>query len=190
MGPFFPLPNERMHFANLAGLATPLAGKPCDFVFSIYHLPVCTLLMGLFLYFASGRIGAMILAAAGLCLSFYQPIAETSPIIWGLVPLLFLSILVGYGMQGLVWAGSSDRKWVLACFIITAVLSGIAFITVNTYSGIMFGLGAILLACLFFVCRAGIRWHFLRWALFCTGFTVDILSGAKYTLEQIFGVMF
>ena len=190
MGPFFPLPNEKMQVANLTGFLTPFAGKPCDFIFSIYHLPVCSMLMGLFLYFASGRVGVGVLAGAGLYLSFSEPIFETSPVVWGLVPLLFMAVLVGFGMQGLVWAGSSDRKWVLGCFVITAVISAIAFITANTYSGIMFALGAILLASLFFVSRAGIRWHLLRWVLFCTGFTVDILSGAKYTLDQIFGVLF
>ena len=191
IGPFFPVPvSETMTIEGLKSIALPFNMRPGGFALSVYHIPLCGLAMGVCLYYASGGLGIFLLAAAGLCMSFYEPVAMVPPVVWALVPLLCCCVLTGYGFQGIVSAGKQDRWCILGCCAVLAFISAIGFIAGEIYSGFMTGAGAVLLLGMFFILRAGLRWHFYRWLLFTAGFTVDIISGARYILDGIFGLGF
>ena len=118
MGPLFPLPkHDGLGLASLVGIVTPLTIEPHHFVFSFYHVPLIIGIMGLFMYYMAGRVWITIIIAIGIILSCCDSLMQVSPVVWAAVPVLFFSILVGMGMQGLALAGQSDRKWLLACLI-------------------------------------------------------------------------
>ena len=188
-GAFFPLPQSaKIGLVNFAALALPLAGKAHEFAFGFYHVPLAGLAMGVFIYFASGRTYMIVMAAAGLVLAIcnFDLGLGVPSVVWMLVCVLFCSILIGTGMQGLSWAGSSDRQWILACGVLAAVLALAAVAMGERYSAGMFGVTGVLAGSLFFMSKAQARWHLLRWILLCAGFGVDIVIGAGHIIGQIF----
>lgn len=189
----FPVPlQQKLTFANMAGLAAPLTLKPHEFVFSFYHVPLVAFLMGLCMYVALGRPGIIIVAGISLVLSFSNPVAQVSPVVWGLIPMLFGAILVGLGMEGLAWAGASDCKWILFCIVVTAAVAGVCFYlstrTTTAYrdAAVMHLMAAVLAGIVFFLAKANIRLHAVRWTLMCAGAGIDILLNARFILNEIF----
>lgn len=188
----FPIPvQERLSFHNMAGIVVPLSLKPHDFIFGFYHVPLLALLMGLCMYVALGRPGIIVIVGVALVLAFSEPVLEVSPIIWSLVPLLFGSLLVGSGMQGLAWAGASDCKWILFCIVTTALVAAVCFWLAmtkgNAYldAAIMHTLAVVLAGIIFFMAKAKLRYHGLRWALLCTGLGVDIIVTSTKLLAGV-----
>ncbi len=193
VGPFFPLPkNVKLYSLNMVSLMVPLAIKPHDFIFGFYHIPTVVGLMGLFMYFSSRRIGALIIALVGLFLAFYDSVLQVSPIAWALIPMLFCSILIGLGTQAMAWAGQADRKWILVCTVIAAALAAATYYLSFRFGSAyleaakMYTTAAVLMAGIFFMAKAQVRWHVLRWLLLCTALGIDILAGAKCIADQIF----
>lgn len=192
IGPFFPLPkHQKLGMINMIGLAAPLALRPHDFIFGFYHIPTTIGLMGLFIYVKVHRLSTIIILALGIILSLADSILQISPIVWALVPALFCSLLIGLGIQGLAWAGRSDTKWILICAIVAIILAGMTFLLSLKYGGPyleaarMHSLAAILLASIFFIARAQIRWHPLRWFLLCTGIAIDILITSRHIINGL-----
>ena len=193
LGPLFPLPKHtKLHLADIAGLAAPLALKPHKFTFGFYHVPVVVGLMGLFMYVAVHRIKVMIIVAAGLVLALTRPILQTPPIVWALIPMLYCSVLIGLGLQALTLAGQTDRKWILPCLITAAaltlvtILPAIKFPSAFKTSAQMYILTCVLMSSIFFMAKSGYRWRPLRWALLCSALAVDILLSARYIVNGIF----
>jgi hypothetical protein len=194
-GPFFPLPgNIKLQFSNLAGLAAPLVLKPHTFMFSLYHVPLAVAIMGLFMYLAVHRVAVLIIVGAAVILAVTEPVFYVSPIVWVSVPVLFCSILAGLGAQGIAWSSNADRKWILACVFSSGVLViagfGIGGFGKSFHAGlqtaIMHGVAAIMMGSIFFMARAGVRWHLLRWILLGAGIGIDVILGATYIVDGIF----
>jgi hypothetical protein len=192
-GPLFPLPlDTKLHLADLLGLVAPLALKPHEFTFGFYHVPLVVGLMGLFMYLAVHRIKVMIIVAAGLVLAFTDSVFQTPPIVWTLIPVLYCSVLIGLGMQGLVLAGQADRKWILVCTVGAAALAVITLLlslkspAAFEASAKMYALATVLTSSVFFIAKSGYRWRWLRWSLLCTGLGIDILLGAGYIIDKVF----
>jgi len=192
-GPLFPLPlDTKLHLADVLGLVAPLALKPHEFTFGFYHVPLVVGLMGLFMYLAVHRIKVMILIAAGLVLAFTGPVLQTPPIVWALIPMLYCSVLIGLGSQGLTLAGRADRKWILLCLITAAALALVTILPALKSPGAfltsakMYVLACVLMGSIFFITKAGCRWRPLRWVLLCAGLGVDILLGAGFVVDKIF----
>ena len=193
VGPFFPLPkNLKLYLLNMTGLVVPLAMEPHNFIFGFYHIPTIVGLMGFFIYFSSRRTGALIIALAGLFLAAYDSILQVSPIVWALIPMLFCSVMTGLGTQAIAWAGQNDRKWILICTVIAVALAAatyyLSFRFHSPYleAAKMYTTAAVLMATIFFMAKAKVRWHFLRWLILCTALGIDILAGAKAIVDQIF----
>lgn len=193
LGPLFPLPlDTKLHFADVLGLVAPLAFEPHEFTFGFYHVPLVVGLMGLFMYLAVHRIKVIIIVAAGLVLAFAGPVLQTPPVVWALIPALYCSVLIGLGLQALALAGRADTKWILLCLAAAAVLalvtilpalkSPVAFLTPAK----MYVLACVLTGSIFFITKAGCRWHPLRWVLLYAGLGVDILLGARFIVDKIF----
>ena len=192
-GPLFPLPlDTKLHPADVLGLVAPLALKPHEFTFGFYHLPLIISLMGLFMYLAAGRIKVIIIVAAGLVLAFADPVLQTPPVVWALIPALYCSVLIGLGLQGLTLAGVADRKWILICLITAAALAILTILPALKSpaafgtSAKMYVLACVLTGSIFFITKAGCRWRLLRWGLLWAGLGVDILLGARFIVDKIF----
>ena len=194
----------KLHLTDLGGLLAPLAtvntGSP---LIGFYHVPVAALVMGILMLFAARRFGPMCVFAIGTVLAFCDSFFGVSPAIWLMMPVLCCSVLVGMGVQGLVSAGFADRKWVLANSILMLVLAIITLLLATKYfqvfAGIadkytacltetakMYILGAVAVAILFFMARAKLRMHWLRWLILCSAMAVDIFLGAGFIVDRIF----
>ena len=193
----------RLHLSDLAGLFVPFVAVKRNLnLVGFYHIPIAALIIGFSMLFAARRFGVMIIFSLGLILSFCNSLFSVSPIIWLAIPVLCCSVLIGAGMQGLVSAGYTDRKWVLATVMIMAVLSIAVLLLAtkytNTFAGLgseytkfftetakMYILGAIAVGIIFFMARAKLRIHWLRLAILCSATTVDIFLGAKFIVDKI-----
>lgn len=190
IGPFFPMPPIKVHLVNFVSIVFPLTGSAQDFIVSFYHLPVCGILLGLPLLIFKQRIAFLMLIAACLCLSFCKPILEAPPVVWSILPVIFCSILAAVGGEKLLMANKTNIRYMLACFVALAVLSGFNFTQGHVLSGSIFAGACLLLAGVIVISRRSMNMRFLIWLLFYLGCCVDILWGAKWTLEQIFGTAF
>ncbi|MHC5060792.1 MAG: hypothetical protein ACYTFK_06890 [Planctomycetota bacterium] len=192
-GPLFPMPlHTKLHLADALGLVVPMALKPHEFTFGFYQVPLIIGLMGLFMYLAVHRIRVMIVVAAGLVLACTGPVLQTPPIVWALIPALYCSVLIGLAAQALVLTGPADRKWILLCLVTAAVLALVtipgALKSSAAYeaSAKMYVLAAVLMAGIFFITKAGRRWHLLRWLLLSAGLGLDIVLGARFIVDKVF----
>jgi len=181
-----------------------------------YHIPIAALIMGASMLFAARRFGPMIVFCLGVILALCQPLlnassisafgyvfSSVSPIIWLTVPVLCCSVLVGVGMQGLASAGSADRKWILSTAIIMGTFAIVTLLLATKYfqvfaglaagyarlfvqTAVMYILGAIAAAIIFFMARAKLRIRTLRWAILASAMAVDIFLGARFIVDRIF----
>jgi hypothetical protein len=197
--------------SDLAGFIAPLVlakhGTP---LIGVYHVPVAALALGVVMIWKARRHTIFILMALGLLLAFSRAFlgADTvallgvSPILWLSIPLAWCAVLSGVGLQGLLEAGFSDRKWVLAA---TAVLSTSAIVTLllaAKYFQVLFGLaagyarlfvetakmyllGAVATGIIFLIVRQKLRVRWLRWAILCAALGVDIVLGARYVMGTV-----
>ncbi len=184
-GPFFPLPkNLNPEQTNIITLITPTA-LDSHFAFSFYHLPLAAAVMGLFMYISVHRLGPLLAAVAGLILAYCDPILQTSPVVWGLVPMLFMSVLIGLGIEGLALASRADKKWVMLSVI--AMLYLTVFTSWHGYyiAAGMYGLGTAITLSIFLMAKNNIRLHPLRWALLTVAFAIDITLTAQLIIDHL-----
>lgn len=189
----FAVPREaHLGVSGLAGLLTPAAGGS-GFVIGFYHLPVSVLVMGVLIAVRARRFVELAAMAAGTALAVLGPVFEVSPVVWAAVPVLGLSVMVGLGTEGLVLATRADRWWVLACGIVSVVLSAVALAAgltadegaVYFYATRMYGLGAVGMGVIYFLVRAEIRARFARWSILLAGMGIDILFGAQMVVDSV-----
>jgi hypothetical protein len=192
-----------LNLVDLAGLLAPLvAAKQNLTLVGFYHIPIAALVVGFSMLLAARRFGVMIIFSLGAVLAFCNPLFNVSPVIWLAIPVLCCSVLIGVGTQGLVSAGSADRKWVLMSAVIMIVLSVITLLLATKYAGAFAGLGtgyaklftetakmyilgAIATGIIFFMARAKLRVHWLRLAILCSAMVVDIFLGARFIVDNI-----
>ena len=105
-------------------------------------------------------------------------------------------------MQGLISAGSADRKWLLVTVVIMAVLSIATLLLATEYFQVFAGLGtkyarllvqtakmyllgAVAVAVLYFMARARLRIAGLRMFVLCLSTAVDIFLGARFIVDTV-----
>jgi hypothetical protein len=201
----FAIPTQaKLHLADLAGLFVPLvmADKSITVV-GFYHIPIAAFVMGFSMLLAARRFGIMIILCLGTMLAFCDSFLNISPIMWLAIPILCCSVLIGTGMQGLASAGFADRRWVLMAAVIMVVLSLTTLLLATKYYDMFAGfgskyakllvetakmyiLGAIAVAILYFMARAKLRVHWLRWVVLGLATAVDIFFGARFVVDKIF----
>ena len=202
---FFPLSiNTRLRLADLAGILAPLVvAKQNMIVVGFYHIPIASLIMGLAMLLKARRFGIIIILASGAALAFCGSFFSVSPIVWVAIPLLCCSILIGAGMQGLACASSADRGWVLLSGVVSATLAIVTLLLAAKYFQVFLGLGAkyarllvetakiyilgtVAVAIIFFIARAKLRLHWLRWIILCSATAVDVFLGARFIVDKVF----
>jgi len=195
---------NRLHLADLLGLVAPLvAAQQGVTLVGFYHVPIAALVMGFSMLFAARRPSVLIIFCLGIVLASCQSLLGVSPIIWLSFPVLCCSIIIGAGLQGLCSAGFADRRWVLMAAVIMVVLSLTTLLLATRYYNIFAGfgskyarllvetakmyiLGAIAVAILYFMARAKLRVHWLRWVVLGLATAVDIFFSARLIVDKIF----
>ena len=194
----------RLHLTDLLGLVAPLvAAQQGVTLVGFYHVPIAALVMGFSMLFAARRLSVLIIFCLGIVLASCQSLLGVSPIIWLSFPVLCCSIIIGAGLQGLCSAGFADRRWVLMAAVIMVVLSLTTLLLATKYYNIFAGfgskyarllvetakmyiLGAIAVAILYFMARAKLRVHWLRWVVLGLVTAVDIFFSARLIVDKIF----
>jgi hypothetical protein len=201
----FAIPTQvQPHLADLLSLLAPfVASQQSLTLVGFYHVPIAALVMGLSMLFAARRFGVMMIICLGATLAFCDSFLKISPIIWLSFPVLCCSVIIGAGLQGICSAGFADRKWVLMATTIMLVLSLVTLLLATRYFQLFVGLGdkyarlfvdtakiyilgAIAVAIVYFMARAKLRVHWLRWAVLGSAMTVDIFLGARFIVDKVF----
>ncbi len=161
----YPIPiNLKLNCADLAGLLAPLVTAKRDMTLvGFYHVPVASLVMGFSMLlvpleglckggilqrgkFLKGlavrRFGIVTIFAVATILAFCGSFFDVSPIMWLAISVLFCSVIIGAGMQGLISAGFADRKWILFTAIIMGVLAIVTLLLATKYFQVFAGLGS------------------------------------------------
>lgn len=204
---FFPLSiNAKLRLADLASFIAPLVIAKRNInttLVGFYHIPIASLVMGFSMLLKARRFGIIIIFAAGMILAFCGPFFDVSPIMWLAIPVLCCSILIGAGMQGLAWAGWADRGWILLPVAAMATLAIVILLLAARYFQFFLGLGdkyarllvdaakmyilgAIAVGIIFFMARAKLRLHWLRWLVLCSATAVDVFLGARFIVDKVF----
>jgi hypothetical protein len=201
----FAIPTQaKLHLADLGGLLAPLvtASEGITAV-GFYHIPIAAFVIGFSMLLAARRFGVMIIFCLGVVLAFCDSFLNISPIMWLAIPVLCCSVLIGAGLQGLASAGFADRRWVLMAATIAAVLSLVTLLLATEYYSIFAGfgskyarvlaetakmyiLGTIAVAIIYFMARAKLRAHWLRWGVLGSAMALDIFLGARFIVDRIF----
>ena len=184
-GPFFPIPkNLNPQHTSLMSVFTPFAADG-EFTYGFYHLPILTIIMGLFMFLSIHRMGAVIAAVVGLTLSFCTSVFQVSPVVWGLLPMLFIAVITAPGIEGLALAGKADKNWLLPCVIATAALTTLSWQQGFTIPAYMYSAATVISASIYCMATNNIRMHKLRWTILTTAITIDIILGARVTINNI-----
>ena len=209
---------------DLAGLLAPLvAAKRSMTLIGFYHVPIAALVMGFCMFaaplkglgkggilqrgkFLKGlavrRFGIAAIFAVATILAFCDSLLQISPIIFLAISMLYCSVLIGAGMQGLISAGPADRRPVLLTAILLGILAIITLLLATKYfqtvAGLadgyarlltatakMYILGAIAIAMLFVIARAKLRIHPVRQILLYAAMALDIFLGARFIVDTI-----
>jgi hypothetical protein len=194
----------RLHLADLAGLAAPFVAAQQELtVVGFYHIPEATLVMGFAMLFAARRLSVLIIFCLGVILASCRPLFGVSPIIWLSISILCCSIIIGAGLQGLCSAGLADRRWILLSMAFMAGLSIVTLLQATKYFQVFMGFGdeyanlfladaklyiagTVALLAVFFIARAKLRLHWLRWAILGSATAVDTFFGARFVVDMMF----
>jgi len=194
----------RLSLIDLVGLFVPIVkAKQNTALIGFYHVPLAALVVGFSMLVAARRFGVMIILILGIILAFCNPLFNTSPIIWIVIPTLVCSILIGEGIQGLILAGPADKKLLLIAAIMMGALSLITLLLATKYSNTfaslgaeyaklftetakIYTLGAITVAILYFIARAGLRLRWLRLILLCSTVAIYIFLCTRFIVDRIF----
>lgn len=196
---------------DLVGFIAPLVVvSRSAMLTSLYHVPVVAVVLGVAMMAKAHRYGLLVMALVGLALalggSYLGPRAVVwlgvSPILWLSIPMTCLAVLAGLGLQGLLEAGHSDRKWILAALISAGALAVVTLLLAAKYFQVVFGLAdgyarlfveaakmylmaALAAGIVFVIARQRLRLQPLRWAVLCAALTFDIFLGARYLVDKI-----
>ncbi len=176
---------------SIAGLVAPLTLKPHTFITGLYHVPLAMSLCGLMIYIRSRRYKIMLIVAPALVLAIGQPIFETPPVVWGLVVMLFASVLAGLGTQSLALAGKNDSRWILLCILIICAVAALTLLLsqqlgfIYAQTARIHSLVVVLLGIVFLLAESGLRLRSFRWSLLIAAVTADLLLGARFIIDTL-----
>jgi len=125
----FPAPLQlEPSLQTLASFLVPTAASAkAPLLFSIYHIPIAGLLIGLCLFVETRRYGISLIIFAGLVLTFTDGLTVVSPAVWLMIPLLCLAIITAEGLSAFLNATSLDFEWLAATAGILALCSAVSF---------------------------------------------------------------
>jgi hypothetical protein len=192
-GPLFLLPSKTaLTVQDFKGLVLPLSMTGRPIILGVYHAGLLTAVMGLFVFLSAQRVSALIPPIVGLVLAFVEPVCLVSQVIWVSLPMIFLAILTGLGIQAMLLSGKADAKWILICSIVGLLLGGVCFAASTIPMAGAFRTPALFYlasaACfgmLFAVVRKGQRWLFLRWLILTTLLLSDCFLCGQWLIQKL-----
>lgn len=193
-GPYFLMPTTApLQVKDFQGLVFPLYKIGGEVIFGLYHFPVLLALMGVFVLANVQKVAVLIPFAAGLALSFLNPVLHVSPIVWAAFPILFLSLLSGLGFQSMLYTGKADSVWIVACAILGAVLAALfGGLALSPLTGRVFELTALLyavsagaLGIVYYFTRVPLRRPWAKWVLLTGAAAVDLILSCRYLVGKL-----
>lgn len=200
----FVVPTQtKLQTIDLLGLLSPLIAANKDLnLFGFYHVPISALVIGLSMFIAARRLGIAAIIIAGIVLACTDSVFNVNPMLWLAIPATCCSIIIGAGIQTLISAGFTDRKYILLAMITVLVLSIAALLLATKYSHVfsfftaqyaklflqtakMYLLAAIAIAVIFFITRAKLRLTPLRAATIYAAIAIDIFYTAQLIVDRI-----
>jgi hypothetical protein len=179
-------------------------------VLGLYHVAIAPLILGAAVMFTARRYVLFFLLVAGLALAFspshlppaYVGWLGASPVLWLSLPMVALAILAAVGLQGLIGAGSSDKKWLLIAAAVQAILAIIMLLLATKYFQFIFHLadpyarlfvqeakmyllGMMAVTMVFLMAYRQLRLQPLRWLILCIALALDIFLCARYTVDKV-----
>lgn len=192
----------KMHLTDLLlSLAPMAAAKKGLIVAGFYHVPTAALILGLAMLFAARRYAVILILITACVLAFCDSFLNVSPIMWLSISSLCGSVIIGQGLQGLIAASFSDRKWILTSAVIMVALSiitllmatncyqifaslGDGYAKIFTITAKLYLAGAVAVAVVFFMARAKARLHLLRYLIIFSAIAVDIFLTAQFIIDK------
>ncbi len=203
----FPISTQaKLNASDLYSLLTPLvAAKLGTTLIGFYHIPLASLVMGLFMLVAARRYSIMTIIVSGIILTFWDSLnfrLGISPLIWLSIPALCFSVIIGAGFQGLSSTGFGDRKWILAAAIILGVLAIVTLLLATKYFQVFLSLadgyarlfvetakiyllGAVVLISCFFMSAGKLQLHHVREVLIGIAMSLDIFISARFIIDKL-----
>jgi hypothetical protein len=195
----------------IAGFVAPLVSLTHGWVVvSVYHVAIAPLILGFAMMAAARRYSLFSLLAAGLVLAFSRPFLSSGqtawlnscPTLWLSLPMVSLALFAAVGLQGLIEAGSGDKKWLLIAAASQALLAiamlllatkyfEFAFGLANTHARLfveeakMYLLGMMAVTMVFLMAYRHFRLQWLRWLVLCTALSLDIFLSARYLIDKV-----
>jgi hypothetical protein len=194
-GPYFLMPSTGpLQVRDFQGLVFPLYKPGGAVIFGLYHFPLLLALMGVFVLANVQKVAVLIPFAAGLVLSFLDPVLHVSPIVWAAFPILFLSLLSGLGFQSMLYTGKADSVWIAACAVLGAVLAalfgGLALspLTGKVFelTALLYGVSAAALGIVYYFSRFPLRRPWVKWVLLTGAAAVDLILSCRYLIGKLF----
>jgi hypothetical protein len=165
----------------------------------LYHVPWVGLATGAVMLIKARRWPILGVTGAAAVLAFLPPILGTNPVIWLLVVTVWLAVVAGLGLEGLVLAGWADRTWL---WIGLAVLTTLCLATlvwaarqepVAAWSGdvplihslTMYGVGMAAVALMLAAAQLKIRVSALRQAVLYGAAGLDIVLSARLLADLL-----
>jgi hypothetical protein len=199
------------HLSDAFGFIAPLVmWDRSAVVVSVYHVAIAPLILGLAVMVTARRYGLLLLFAVGLVLAFsrsYLPPDQiawlgVSPILWLSIPMVSLAVLAAVGLQGLIEAGFSDKKWLLIAAAGQALLAIVMLLLATKYFQFIFHLadpyarlfveeakmyllGMVALGMVFWMAYRRLRLQWLRWLILATALSLDIFLTARYLVDTV-----
>ena len=201
----FPMPIQmKLVGRDMVGLVSPLAFLNQSPVYlGFYHVTMAALVMGLLILFNRKQFGLMIVFILPCVLCFIEPIYSISPVIWMVFTILFGSMLIGLGTQGLISANLGDKVWILICEIALAFFAiaslavavkcasaflnlGNKYVNPLTQAATMYVIAMVVIGAIYFFVRAKLRVRWVRWLMFGGAAAIDIFLGTRTIVDKIF----
>lgn len=200
----YPIPNQiRIMPEDLLSIFAPTALiNRVDVPIGFYHTAIGALIIGFSMLFAARRYSVMFIFALGVSLLLFDSFSGAARIIWLTVPLLCCSVLIGEGIEGIIHCGYSDRKWILASAVVLPACAVVALLfgtkATHIFAGLgakytrlfiqaalMYVVGAIATAVVFFLAKGKSRLVWLRAMIVFLAIGVDIFLGAGHIVDAV-----
>jgi hypothetical protein len=127
---------------TLISLLVPAAvSAKSPLLFSIYHIPLAGLIIGLWIFIETRRYGITMIILAGLILTFSSGLTIVSPAIWLTIPLMCMAIIAAEGLSALLNTTSIDFEWLAGTTGVLGLCSVLSFMLSIKYYKFFAGLG-------------------------------------------------
>jgi hypothetical protein len=184
----------------ISWLAPCLAANRGTILTGVYHVPNAALIVGLAMLVKARRWPVIIVMVAALAMATWPPFALGYPAVWLCLASMWVAVMVGLGVDGLIWAGWPDRRWITIDLMLNAGLAVAGLVTAYAltkqapasqiedllYVFRMYGIGMAWLGLVLSVILTRERLIGLRQVLAVVAIGLDIVLSARAIVDTLF----